>query len=95
MNGLPEYFANKTGKELLNRLNAKIDAYYEWLLTSGRLARWKVAYDTYYGQRGSHNSSWVTAAGEQQELSFLMSNEYRNLVQHLLVMSTSTRPAME
>lgn len=90
-----EYFAALPAEQLAAELQSKIDAYYQWLLTSGRLSRWRIAYDTYYGQRGQHNSSYVTAGGDKGELSFLMSNEYRNLLQHLLVLAFQSRPAIE
>lgn len=98
-----EYFAAldfeekdlKKKHRIAGELNARIDGYYNWILMTGRLARWRIAYDTYYGQRGNHNSSHVSAQGDKGELSFLMSNEYRNLVQHLLVMVTQSRTSLE
>jgi len=90
-----EYFAALPPDRLAAELQARIDAYYSWILSSGRLARWRLAYDTYYGQRGAHNSSYITPSGKQGELSLLMSNEYRNLVQHLLVLAFQSRPSVE
>lgn len=90
-----EYFASLPADRLAAELQSRIDAYYNWILTSGRLSRWRMAYDTYYGQRGSHNSSYVSPQGKQGELSFLMSNEYRNLVQHLLVYAFQQKPSFE
>jgi hypothetical protein len=90
-----EYFAALPQDRLIGELQARIDAYYEWILQTGRLARWRTSFNTYYGQRGQHNSSYVSAGGEKGELSFLMSNEYRNLVQHLLVMGSAQRPSLE
>lgn len=90
-----EYFAALPPDRLAGELLQRIDSYYSWILNSGRLARWRTAYDTYYGQKGTHNSSYVTAGGEKGELSFLMSNEYRSLVQHLLVLAFQSRPAIE
>lgn len=92
---MQEYFAALPADRLAGELLARIDAYYNWLLTSSRLSRWRLAYETYYGQRGGHSSSYVTAAGEQGELSFLMSNEYRNLIQHLLVLAFQAKPSLE
>lgn len=92
---MTEYFANLEDQELAAELMKRVDDYYSWILTSGRLARWRVAYNTYYGQRGTHNSSYVSEGGEKGELSFLMSNEFRNLVQHLLVMSMQAKPSLE
>lgn len=90
-----EYFAALDPDRLAGELKSRIDAYYNWILMTNRLARWRSAYNTYYGQRGTHSSHYVSAAGEKGELSFLMSNEYRNLVQHLLVMATQSRTALE
>lgn len=92
---MKEYFATLPPEELAKELIGKIDNYYHWLLASYRLARWRSAFDTYYGQRDQHNSSFITSGGEQGELSLLMSNEYRNLVQHLLVLTTQNRPNIE
>ena len=72
---MDQYFANLDSDALISELKARIDGYYEWLLNSGRLARWRIAHDTYFGQRGNHNSSWINQGGEQGELNFLMSNE--------------------
>jgi hypothetical protein len=90
-----EYFAALPGDQLAAELESRIEAYYNWVLTSGRLSRWRIAYDTYYGQRGGHNASFVTPAGKQGELSFLMADEYRNLVQHLLVLAFQSRTSLE
>lgn len=76
-------------------LNHRIDAYYNWILTSNRLSRWRTAYNTYYGQRGTHNASYISAAGDKGELSFLMSNEYRNLIRHILVLGAQSRVSLE
>lgn len=89
------YYASLPAEELCQELTTKIDNYLQWCLITGRIARWRMAYDSYYGQRDSHNSSYVSAAGEQGELSFLMANEYRNLVQHVLVMTTQNKTSFE
>jgi hypothetical protein len=92
---MEQYFANLPVEELIPELNHRVESYFSWILNSGRLAKWRIAYNAYHGQRGSHSSSWVNSGGEQGELSFLMSNEYRNLVQHLVVVATQQRPATE
>lgn len=90
-----EYWAALEPDRLASELERKVKAYYSWVLNSGRLSRWRAGYDTYYGNRGTHKSYQVQAAGEKGELSFLMDNEFRNLVQHLLVLTTQSRPAIE
>ena len=90
-----EYWAGLPAEKLAPELWKRIEAYYSWYLNSGRLARTRLAWDTYYGDRGTHKSYQVQAAGEKGELSFLMSNEYRNLLQHTIVLATQSRPALE
>lgn len=90
-----DYFAALPADQLAGELIKRVDDYYNWIMVTGRLARWRTAFDTYYGQRGQHSSSHVTAGGRKGELSFLMSNEYRNLVQHLLVLTQQSRTALE
>lgn len=90
-----EYFANLPDEQLVGELDSRINGYYNWILTSGRLARWRLAYNTYYGDRGTHNASFIQAGGKQGELSFLMSNEYRSLIQHLLVFAFQSRTSLE
>ncbi|MCA9340897.1 MAG: hypothetical protein KDA17_08340, partial [Candidatus Saccharibacteria bacterium] len=56
------------------------------------------AYNAYYGldEMGiRHLSSDLLAAGEQGELVKAKLNIFRNLIQHVLVMTTSDRPALE
>lgn len=89
------YFANLPGDELTVELAHRVDAYYNWLLTSGRLSRWRLAYNTFYGQRGDQKSFQVTSAGKQGELSFLMSNEFANLVRHLYTMTKQAKTSLE
>ena len=89
------YFANLPPDELTGELANRVDGYYNWLLTSGRLARWRIAFDTMYGDRGSHSSYEIRAGGKQGELSFLQSNEYANLNRHLLNMAQQSKPSIE
>jgi len=90
-----QYFANETGTELLDSLNARVEEYYRYLESSGRLRRMRLAYTNYYGNDGLHSSLEIQQGGEQGELNVVKVNEYRNLLQHLLVMTTSQRPALD
>lgn len=92
---MEKYFASLPTSDLIRELSHRIDDYYTWVLNTGRLGKWRTAYNTYHGQRGNHNSSFIRSAGDQGELSFLMCNDYRNLVQHLVVTATQQRPATE
>lgn len=88
------YFATLPPEELAAEIIRKKDDYYKWVLNY-RLERWRAAYNTYYGQRGLHRSDAVSAAGKQGELSFLMSNEFRSIVQQIIVYTTKNKPSIE
>ena len=90
-----KYFATLPPDELAKELTGKVDNWLQWVMITGRLGRWRTAFDSYYGQRDKHKSYYVTQAGEQGELSMLMANEYRNLVQHVLVLTTQNKPSFE
>lgn len=90
-----EYFATLEPDALANELTSKVDNWLQWCMVTGRLGRWRTAFDSYYGQRDKHKSYYITQAGEQGELSMLMANEYRNLIQHVLVMTTQNKPSFE
>lgn len=90
-----KYFATLEGDELLDALNARTEEYFRYLESSGRLRRMRLAYTNYYGNDGLHSSLEIQQGGEQGELNVVKVNEYRNLIQHLLVMTTSQRPALD
>jgi len=90
-----EYFASLPAEALAQELTQRIESYYSWVLTTGRLQRWRTAYDTYYGRRGQHQSTYITPGGDAGELSLLMCNEFGSLVNHLLVMAFEQRPSLE
>lgn len=89
------YFAALPPDELARELVGRIDEYKQWCLVTGRLGRWRMAFDTYYGQRNQHSSQYVTAGGEQGELSMLMSNEYRSILQQIIVYTTKNKPSID
>jgi hypothetical protein len=73
----------------------RVDGFYRYLEGQGTLARYRKAYSQYYGISDNKSSWQVKAAGSQGELSVLVSNEYRNLLQHLLVLVTQQRPDIQ
>lgn len=90
-----KYFANLEGEELLFELNKRIQEYNRFLESSGRLRRMRLQYMNYYGSDGVHLSQEVTQGGDQGELNLLKVNTLRNLLQHLLVLVTSSRPTLD
>jgi hypothetical protein len=92
------YFATLPSDQLPSEIIGRIEDYYKSLDDSSMLRKYRKSYAMYYGGSvgGFFNStSDVGYGGEQGELSLVKVNHYRNLVQHLLVMTTSQRPALE
>jgi hypothetical protein len=87
------YFAALPSEEIGPELFAKIEAFYEYLRTSGRLTLYKRSYDFYYQAVKSGGKVYQT--GEQAEYTNVDLADYRNILQHLKVMTTSTRPSFE
>ena len=87
------YFANRPREELAAALIQKVDDYYDFLATQGRLRVWQRLYDYYY--RGYGVGGKIQRTGQQDEYSVLSVNEYRNILLHLIVAVTSGRLAPE
>lgn len=96
MSSNPVYFANKPKDEIGGDLYRKVQDWYRDIEVSGIFSRMKKSYHSYYGFNGDeHMSSEIYQAGIQGELSLIKVNHYRNLIQHMLVMTTSQRPSMD
>lgn len=89
------YFAALPKEEIVQELRARIDRYYRYLKESGRQDRMYLSYGSYYGNDGNTSSHYIRRTGRQGELSQVKVNDYRNLIQHLLVLTTQQRPALE
>ena len=91
-----QYFATLPAEEIGNELLDRIDDYINEVETNGTFDRLFSSYNAYYniGDDGRHNAS-ITKAGRKGELSKVKVNDFRNIIQHLLVMIISNRPALE
>jgi hypothetical protein len=92
------YFAGLAKEDIVAELSKKTDMWYENISLSGIYRKMKKSYAAYYGYNSTgagHTSSEIIKTGEQGELSLVKANHFRNLLQHLLVMTTSSRPAMD
>jgi hypothetical protein len=87
------YWAAAPAAEIVREIEPKIDAHYEWLRTSGRLALWSRVHRQYYA--GIYEGGRLGSKGEHDELVSVNVNHFRNLGQHLLIMATSQRPSFE
>jgi hypothetical protein len=87
------YWASAPNAEIVAKLAEKVRGYYDHLRASGRLALWSKVHRQYYA--GHYEGGQLHAAGENKELVRVNVNDFRNLGQHLLVMTTGQRPAFE
>lgn len=92
---MDQYFASLPTDQIGGELVKRTDSYYKYIYANGILQRWRKAYLQYYGTNNDKKSSRVKSAGSEGELSVLSSNEYRNLIQHLLVLTCQQRPDMQ
>lgn len=91
------YFAAKEGNKTASVLVGKVNEWTNNLDTNGYLDKLRAAYYAYHGAYYADTASGhqITFGGEQGELVNLPINHYRNIAQHMLVMTVSNRPAMD
>jgi len=97
-NNYNEYFASLPGPEIAAELEKRHDTWYNNIGASGVYRKMRKSYAAYYGYNttgAGHTASEQVKAGEQGELTLIKANHFRNLIQHLLVMTTSSRPSMD
>lgn len=70
-----------------------IDPYYQWLRETGRLAFWKRIHRQRFA--GLFDAGLMGTDGEQDELVTMNVNDFGNLLQHTVSMTTSTRPSFD
>ncbi len=87
------YFATKAPDVLCRDIIQWIDDFYDYLLVTGKLGVWQRSYEYYY--RGSFKGARLNLGGEQDEYKIAYVNHFRNLIQHILIMTTSQRPSFD
>lgn len=97
-----EYFATQSSDVLSAEIHKRVENFSAETLSSGLKARWRKSWRYYYNKYFSDavgaftmNSEDIRLLGDEGELTAMSVNNYRNLLQHLLVMTTQNRPAME
>jgi hypothetical protein len=92
-----EYFGSKPANECAGMLQEKINAWTTNLEANGYLDKlrmsWAAYHGAYYTDVGTGHQ--ITFGGTEGEITNLPVNHLRNIAQHILVMTTSTRPMME
>jgi len=63
----------------------------------GLISKWTQSYNFYYGNhfKTGAGDSAIKSAGTHGELKLLTINQYRNLLRHMLIMTTAQRPAWD
>ena len=91
------YFAAREPKEMVKVLIQKVWNYKEIVEGTGYLEKLRRLYSAYHGGYFDSvgNSHDITFDGDDDELLEIAVNHLRNIGQHMLVMTTSMRPAME
>lgn len=88
-----QYFGTLPASKLAGELIERVIRFDDYLRTSGRLRLWSRSY-TFYN-RGIYKDGRINLAGEQGEYSEIYVNHFRNLLTHILNMTTSQRPTFD
>lgn len=86
-----EYYSS----EYLDAVVNKINAYREYCTAFGKFTKWQRSTQNYFGisTDGTKSSNTVTRGGDNGEIVLGKVADYRNLIQHQLILITSQRPA--
>lgn len=95
--GPEDYFAAQDADKVADLLISKMEQWRNSLEANGYLEKmrmcWAAYHGAYYTDIGYGHQ--ITFSGAQGELTNMPVNHFRNLAQHMLVMTTSTRPSMD
>lgn len=93
----PIYWASLPSKDCVLSCKEKIQDYVNFIQVSGKLERWQRNYANYYGTATATpaSSNKTSSAGNNGEYTTIKVNDYRNLITHLVVLTTQGRPALK
>lgn len=91
------YFATKAGSELGKALRERIERYQRDYQAHPVYDLQRRAHFAYHGLNvfGRHQSSTITAAGEQGELAIASANLFKELLTHIAALTTNQRPTWQ
>jgi len=84
-----DYFANASKDDIAARCEEKVTDFYRYLEVSGRLYLYRSLYDMYFRARTTRGNIYVS--GENGQFLNLDTGDFRNLLQHLKVLTTQAR----
>lgn len=88
-----QYFANKDVKEIGACIMERVEQYYRSVLVSQRIQIWRDIYKQYYA--GYYSGGQIEAAGKKRNKRKISVNHFRNILQHVQVLTTNQRPSFE
>lgn len=90
------YWGSEAPEDLVRSCLTKISDYYEFIRKYGMLDRYRRSYLAYYGLSDTNiDGSQMQQAGNNGELYIVKCNHFRSLIQNLLTLTTSQRPALQ
>lgn len=90
---LAKYSWNKPTDECIQDLISRSNDYYQYILATGKMALWRLVFEQY--NRGYITLGSMSRGGTEGELLNLPINEFRNLVDHVVGLTTQDKLAFE
>jgi hypothetical protein len=98
-----DYWAAAPSDEIGDVLQGRVDDYYAYLTSSSLVDLWRKSFYAYYGMLPAASTTGfglfavgsIIAKGFEGEIAGLKVNQIRNLITHLVVLTTQSRPAMK
>lgn len=90
---LAEYYWKKGTTECVQALVRRVSEYYQYVTATGKMALWRLSFEQY--NRGFITLGSVSRGGTEGELLNLPINEFRNLADHVLGLTTHDKLAFE
>ena len=87
------YWATEDSDHCARHLQHKISQYYQYLLTNEYMELWNKSFKYYFG--GKIRGGRINRGGDEGEFSIVNVNQYGSIMQHLLNLTVSQRPAWE
>ena len=96
---MQQYFASLPPEELSEQLEKIMDDWNQQVTANGQKQLWQRLYYTYFGRHwksvAGNQDSDIARVGSQGELSGLTVNDFRNIIKHMLVLTTNQKISYE
>lgn len=90
---IAEYYWAKPTQECIQSLVSRSNEYYNYINATGKMALWRMSFEQY--NRGFITLGSVSRGGTEGELLNLPINEFRNLADHVIGLTTHDKLAFE